>query len=160
MNRQHLFCMIISGCIVVFALVMVMLKRQRGPPTRHNNKIDELKEIIKTACERDDKNNTHGEMMNKICKKVSDTKISEEKQSYTINKEKIYLCLYDKNNQYYSNNMLIYVLLHEFSHVLCKSVGHTDEFYDIFNRVLQDAVERGVYDPNIPIDETYCKHNE
>ena len=59
--------------------------------------------------------------------------------SYTENKWKILLCLKDKkNDEYYSNNMLVYVLAHEIAHVLCKSVGHTPEFHNIFNALLKE----------------------
>ena len=37
----------------------------------------------------------------------------------------------DPQGQYYSENMLIYVLAHEYAHCLAKSIGHTDEFHEI-----------------------------
>lgn len=120
-----------------------------------DSKIPELKSIVKEGC----RGGKAGDSFDKVCEKIDETPIFEDKQSYTINKDKIFLCLYDKNKRYYSNNMLIYVLLHEFSHKLCKSVGHTDEFHRIFKQVLDDAVKRGIYNPNEPIDENYCKHN-
>ena len=73
-----------------------------------------------------------------------------------INKSKIFICLRDENDNYYPDNMLIFVILHEFSHVICKSVGHTDEFNAIFDEVLQLATEKGVYDPSQPIILDYC----
>ena len=39
-------------------------------------------------------------------------------------KQKVYLCLKDENNEYYNDNMLIYVALHELAHVLCDEIGH------------------------------------
>jgi len=78
-------------------------------------------------------------------------------KSYTINKEKIFLCLKDKNGNYYDTNMLIYVLLHEISHALCDEVGHTKKFNEIFNAILKEAVKRGIYDENKPIIQNYCQ---
>lgn len=78
-------------------------------------------------------------------------------KSYTINKEKIFLCLKDKNEEYYDTNMLIYVLLHEISHALCDEIGHTKKFNDIFNALLKEAVKKDIYDDTKEIIQDYCK---
>jgi hypothetical protein len=49
-------------------------------------------------------------------------------KSYTINKQKVFLCLKDEKDEYYQFNMLLYVLLHEISHVICDEIGNTDKF--------------------------------
>jgi hypothetical protein len=54
--------------------------------------------------------------------------------------------------------MLTYVLLHEISHTLCKSVGHTQEFYDINDKLLQRASDLGYYSFSIPIVKDYIKN--
>ena len=90
---------------------------------------------------------------------IKDIKIYEsEGKSYTINKEKVYLCLKDENNEYYNKNMLLYVLLHEYAHVLNKSVGHNEEFQEIFDNVLDKAIQAGIYNPAIPTIDDYCNH--
>lgn len=82
-------------------------------------------------------------------------------KSYTINKEKVYLCLYDENNQYYPLNMLLYVTIHELAHVLNKvDVGHTESFHKKFDELLDRAIELNIYDPSIPIVKNYCNHGE
>jgi len=78
--------------------------------------------------------------------------------SFTINKNKIYMCLKNEKNEYYDNNTLIYVLLHEYSHTLCPNIGHTDEFHKIFDDVLILAEKGGIYDSSKPITEKYCEH--
>ena len=78
--------------------------------------------------------------------------------SYTINKERIYLCLTDKNGQYYNKNLLVYVSLHELAHVLCNEIGHTQKFHEIFEELLNRAENHGFYNPSLPIDQNYCKH--
>lgn len=80
-------------------------------------------------------------------------------KSYTINKSKIYLRLTDRNDEYYSNNTLIYVLLHEISHILCDDIGHTESFHTIFSDLLLQAETVGIYDPYIPISYYDGKHN-
>ena len=79
-------------------------------------------------------------------------------KSYTINKEKTFLCLYDKNGEYYPLNQLIYVLLHEISHSLnTKDIGHTENFNKVFDELLAKARNLGVYNPSIPIVQDYCE---
>lgn len=77
-------------------------------------------------------------------------------KSYTINKQKIYLCVKDKNGEYYPLNMLVYVALHEIAHLLnTYDVGHTEKFHEIFNQLLERAQKLGIYNPSIPIIQNY-----
>ena len=131
--------------------------------------IQRLKGIIKSACRRRKRNPSSsskeevvdggGESpLESVCDSIADIPITEDGQSYTINKQEIYLCLRDeKNRVYYNDNMLVYVLLHELSHVLCKSIGHTEEFHAIFDQLLQEAVAEGIYNDSEPPSEDYCK---
>lgn len=82
----------------------------------------------------------------------------EGDKSYTINKHKIYLCLKDEYDQYYDFNMLVYVAIHELAHVKCPEIGHTELFYQIFDKLLKQAAHMGIYDPNKPIIKNYCGH--
>ena len=86
-----------------------------------------------------------------------------DKKSYTINKQKMHLCVKDENDNYYSDNMLIYVALHELAHVLCDEIGHTPKFWAIFEEILEQAANtfdpitnKMVYDPNGIINKDYC----
>ena len=86
-----------------------------------------------------------------------------DKKSYTINKKKVHLCIKDENGQYYNDNMLVYVSLHELAHVLCDEVGHTPKYWAIFDALLEEAsktidpvTNKPVYDPNGKIDTEYC----
>jgi len=80
-------------------------------------------------------------------------------KSYTINKSRIYMCLKDENDKYYDDNSLMFVLLHELSHVICTSIGHTTEFQNIFNDLLIEAENVGIYDSKIPMIKKYCGHD-
>jgi hypothetical protein len=85
------------------------------------------------------------------------------KKSYTINKEKVHICLRDENSNYYDDNMLMYVSLHELAHVLCDEIGHTEKFNAIFDELLVRAEKMNLYDPDIPPIINYCNskyHNE
>ena len=87
---------------------------------------------------------------------LNEIKVMKGDKSYTINKKKVYLCLKDENQKYYNDNILIYVFLHELSHVICDEVGHTQKFHEIFESVLDLATQKGIYNPSIPMIDNYC----
>ena len=62
----------------------------------------------------------------------------------------------DENNNYYQENMLMYVVLHELAHVICDEIGHTKKFERIFKELLNDAGELGIYNASIPPIPNYC----
>ena len=119
-------------------------------------KLQEIKERVKPIF-------TDGKVYTGRLKKINDydydnINLYKGEKSYTINKSKIYLCLKDTNNKYYEDQMLIYVFLHEIAHVLCDSIGHTDEFNSIFDDLLDEAHERNIYDKNYKTIEDYCEY--
>ena len=91
---------------------------------------------------------------------MKETELFRGEKSYTINKSRVYLCLKDENDRYYSINMLIYVLAHEYSHVICNSIGHTDEFHAIFEQLLVELADAKIYDPSQTIIPDYCENGD
>lgn len=89
---------------------------------------------------------------------ASKIRIYKGDKSYTINKRNVYLCLKDENGEYYNEQIMRYIVTHEIAHVLCESVGHTEEFDKIFKELLDKAVKMGLYDPNTKIPEDYCEY--
>ena len=69
------------------------------------------------------------------------------------------MCLKDSDGNYYDDNSLMFVLLHEIAHVICKSIGHTDEFHKIFEDLLKEAEKVGIYSSKIPMIKNYCGHD-
>ena len=68
--------------------------------------------------------------------------------SYSVNKgEKVYMCLRqrDSTEQLVSENILIFVGLHEMTHVGTSNIGHTSEFWNNFAWVLQQAESLNMY---------------
>ena len=68
--------------------------------------------------------------------------------SYSVNKgEKIVFCMRKKNQKetLESENIMMFVALHELSHVMTKSVGHTPEFWDNFRFLLKIAIKLKLY---------------
>ena len=65
--------------------------------------------------------------------------------SYSVNKgEQIVLCLRN-NDKLIDINTLFFVVLHEFAHLATESIGHTDEFWDNFRWILEEAINIGLY---------------
>ena len=99
------------------------------------------------------------EILSPLSPKVKDLKLYKGKKSYTINKEKIYLCLTDDKGNYYDDNVLIYVLIHEITHMANKDdIGHTEKFHKIFQDLLDKASDLNIYNPSIPMIQNYCTH--
>lgn len=101
------------------------------------------------------------EMLRPMFPDIDSVKIYEGDQSYTINKKTIYLCLYDEDKQYYSDNFLLYVLLHELAHYYNKKdIGHTPEWQKLFDQYLEEAENKKIYDPTQPLIYDYCPGEE
>lgn len=72
--------------------------------------------------------------------------------SYSENKgQKIVICLRDKTRApdypLVDENTVMFVVLHEMSHLMTETIGHTPEFWNNFKRMLHDAVGLGIYRP-------------
>ena len=68
--------------------------------------------------------------------------------SYSINKgDKIVFCLRSKNgdNKLVDLNTMMFVAIHELAHVMTKSIGHTDEFWDNMKYLLKKGIKLGLY---------------
>ena len=68
--------------------------------------------------------------------------------SYSVNKgEKLVFCIRQKDDKesIVEDNTITFVAIHELSHIMTKSVGHTEEFWSNFKRLLNEAIEAGLY---------------
>jgi hypothetical protein len=68
--------------------------------------------------------------------------------SYTVDKEKVFMCLRQRNAQeeLVSENTLIFVALHEMAHMGTSTIGHSPDFWNNFAWLLTQAEELGVYE--------------
>ncbi|MDA9216228.1 hypothetical protein N9O88_00195 [bacterium] len=84
-------------------------------------------------------------------KKIQETLPTSSYTAYSENKgEKIAFCLDKKKGGeggLIDQNTLNFVALHELSHVATESVGHTNEFWDNFKFLLQQAEKINIYHP-------------
>lgn len=85
-------------------------------------------------------------------KKIKEILPTSEYTAYSENKgEKIAFCLSDKSKEDVSSlieeNTLMFVALHEVSHLATPSIGHTDEFWKTFKFIIEEAKSIGIYQP-------------
>lgn len=82
--------------------------------------------------------------------KINETLPTSELTAYSENKgEKLAFCLNTTKNgdKLIDIETLTFVALHELSHIMTKSVGHKQEFWQNFKFLLENAKEAGVYYP-------------
>jgi hypothetical protein len=82
---------------------------------------------------------------------IKETLPTSEYTAYSENKgEKLAFCLNKKkndNNNLIDSNTLMFVAIHEIAHIMTTSVGHTEEFWNNFKFLLENAVELKIYTP-------------
>jgi len=139
-------CKNICCWILLIFLILILFSVLRTRVTEYYEQLDPMLIRIK-------------ETLTPLHPCVPNLKFFEGKKSYTINKKKIYLCLKDENGEYYDFNMLMYVSIHELSHVICDEIGHTPKFHRIFREMLDLAEQKNIYDSSIPIVKNYCGHD-
>lgn len=104
-------------------------------------------------CESMEKKYPDDEAVKRMNKKFNPDNMTEagknnQYTSYSINKgEKIVFCIRQKNktDDLVDENTIAFVAIHELAHIMTKSVGHTEEFWDNFKRLLKEAIAIGVY---------------
>jgi hypothetical protein len=81
--------------------------------------------------------------------------------SYSINKgEKIVFCIRakDGSNRLEPLNTMLFVAIHEMAHLMTKSIGHGQDFWDNMRFLLKEAIDMGLYEKedyiSNPVD--YC----
>jgi len=85
---------------------------------------------------------------------------TESYKAYSLNKgEEIVICIRkDDNSLIKDKNTMIFVIIHELSHIMTKETGHPDIFWENMNILLKKSSEIGIYNlvdyQKYPID--YC----
>lgn len=83
-------------------------------------------------------------------KKIYETLPTSVYTAYSENKgEKLAFCTTTtkEGNKLIDENTLMFVALHELSHIMTESTGHTTEFWKNFKFLLENAVEFNIYEP-------------
>ena len=79
---------------------------------------------------------------------ISESEPNTKYTSYSVNKgEKIVFCLRSKDDKQELSdlNLMMFVAIHELAHVMTKSIGHTDEFWDNMKYLLKKAMKLNMY---------------
>lgn len=95
------------------------------------------------------------ENVKRLVKNFNPTKVKEilptsKFTAYSENKgEKLAFCTTTtkKGSKLIDKNTLMFVALHELSHIATKSVGHTTEFWENFKFLIQNAEKINIYKP-------------
>lgn len=132
----------IIGVIIAVGLVLIFIRSYLKYVDSYN---DEMIVYIKKLAET----------LSRVPKNIP---IYAGKKSNT-DKEEISLCVRDENGKYYSINTLMQVLLHEYAHCLTHERGHTATFYKIMNSLRDEAIQKKLFNPQIPVPCNYCGDN-
>ncbi len=112
---------------------------------------DKLKKLVNIA----HKEYPTRENVQRLYKKFNPKKINEilptsKYTAYSENKgEKLAFCATTtkEGNTLIDENTLTFVAIHELSHIMSKTIGHNDEFWNNFKFLLQIAVKNNLYTP-------------
>jgi len=99
------------------------------------------------------KNNSHDARVERLISNYRPEKLSESipntnYTSYSVNKgEKIVFCIRskDEKQELVDINTIMFVAIHELAHVMTKSIGHTEEFWNNMKYLLKKGISIGVY---------------
>ena len=84
-------------------------------------------------------------------KQIMETLPTSEYTAYSENKgEKVAFCLNKKkenNSDLIDEHTLMFVAIHELSHICTKTVGHQPDFWENFKFLLENAKEAGIHEP-------------
>jgi hypothetical protein len=116
-------------------------------------KMNYLADFLYTNIESYKDKDGHKEYIMRLHDGLKNSIISESAEntvytSYSVNKgEQIVFCLRSKliHGQIHDFNLIMYVVLHEMSHVACPEIGHTALFKQIFAFLATEAIKLNLY---------------
>ena len=106
-----------------------------------------------------DKDGVHRLIKNYNPNTLSETIEGAKYTSYSLNKgEKISICIRHENNSFIDENTVMFVVIHELSHVMTKEIGHPPIFWRNMKYLLEEAEKLNIYRPvnYVKYPENYC----
>ena len=78
---------------------------------------------------------------------ISENNGDSNTTSYSVNKgDELVICIRNYNtNEFHDFNLIMYVVLHEISHIACPEIGHGDLFKKIFAFMTNTAIKLNLY---------------
>lgn len=127
--------------------------REKNDSLDAANLLAQVSQNLSQLCNSLKKKYPTNEGVDRLIKKFDPTTILETEKgskhtSYSVNKgEKIVLCLRsrDDTEKLADLNTLMFVALHELSHIMTISVGHQEEFWKNFKFLLKEAIGIRIY---------------
>ena len=177
MDREHIIAIVLVILIIGLSITMYfesdyfqlicIISDVNGKKycVRDRKELDKAANLLANTTENLNKlvehlRQNHGskENVSRLIKNYNPKAIKEilptsEYTAYSENKgEKIAFCLNKDNKEDVDGklidiNTLMFVALHELSHIATKSVGHTDEFWSNFKFILEESVAIRIYSP-------------
>jgi hypothetical protein len=112
---------------------------------------DSLKNLVDSLNENDD---SKSEYIKQLKESFNPEYITENIPgsiyvAYSVNKgEELSLCIRDKDTEeFIDDNTIIFVAIHELSHIMTPETGHTPLFWDNMKYLLEQASSQGIYMP-------------
>jgi hypothetical protein len=129
------------------------LVRNRDDKNEAANMLATIKSNLTKLVEHLKENNISDPRIQRLVAKFQPNNISESLPgtsytSYSVNKgEKIVFCIRskDKDEKLEDINTMMFVAIHEIAHIMTKSVGHTEEFWENMKYLLEKGIKIGVY---------------
>jgi predicted metal-dependent hydrolase len=109
-------------------------------------KLEKICVLMKEKYPNDESVNRMNERFN--ADNITESGKNNQYTSYSVNKgEKIVFCIRqkDEDESFVDENTITFVSIHELAHIMTKSVGHTDEFWNNFKRLLKEAIDNNLY---------------
>ena len=106
-----------------------LVKNKNGKYKEYQKYIEQLDERIKSVT-------------------IAESRESSSSTSYSVNKgEELVFCLRSKKewNKFHNFNTIMYVALHEISHIACPEYGHGALFKKIFAFITEVSIELNIY---------------
>jgi len=130
------------------------------------NKLAEIGNSLQTLIDSlNEKDSEKGEYIQQLRESFNPEYITENIPgsiyvAYSVNKgEELSICIREKDTEaFIDNNIIIFVAIHELSHIMTPESGHTPLFWDHMKYLLEQASSIGIYQPQDysqnPV--TYC----
>lgn len=111
-----------------------------------------LKEIVEYVHKKYPENENVKQLVKNFNpKRIVETLPTSKYTAYSENKgEKMAFCLTknkENNEDLIDIDTLTFVGIHEIAHIMTKSIGHKDEFWNNFKFLLENAKDAGIYEP-------------
>lgn len=160
--------------LVVMAYFTLSAKQSKYPMAYVESRVDQQRYYVRNMADKQEAADRLARIRQSLCKLKEHLAVTQERKpfvkqlvrnftctsdqfsestpeavhtSYTVDKEKVFMCLRQRNakEELVSENTLVFVALHEMAHMGTTTIGHTPDFWNNFAWLLAQAEALGVY---------------